>query len=533
MSAELFQQCFKYKLVFNVVLVLSCCVFCQIPETQQQINDNSLTNVENVYDEEFGQNCIVKVWNQVDKDCGIGNQGKRRRHLNIYQGGNGDAVRWPYSVAVQELHGRLDTYPGCYWHYCGGSLIAPNLVLTAAHCLWNKDEDLRHPDKQKGKLLKDLYVAIAPRCRHMKGTQRIPVARYFIPDDFWPGVPGISKEGGDIAILMLESSVSGEVPQIQIASGQSAGVDKIQDSVLTALGWGSIWYGDDELAIRHLRQTNLFYIDANKCNSFLRKSSYSRQSMDSEFEFCCHNESSDTCDGDSGGPIILADQDGNPEKDVLIGISSWGLGQCGVFETQQPGVYTNVSQYEQWIRDIKTLGQLRQAFLQDDSESFLKSSIQNISSNTNALEQLKETILLSEELGTIEGLRRVLVGTDNKNLTTIKSVQEQLVESIDTAKAAAAVSPGLEQQIVPQFNLPPAKPLKLSLTESPASGDVCPEIECEGNVNLCCMLTQTKTDQICIADITPWVFGGSCTFTTDKTDRTYWIGIEYECMCKN
>ena len=52
----------------------------------------------------------------------------------------------------------------------------------------------------------------------------------------------------------------------------------------------------------------------------------------------------DSCDGDSGGPLIC-DIEGSA---VLVGVTSWG-GLCGY--SGHPGVYANVHFFADWIRD--------------------------------------------------------------------------------------------------------------------------------------------------------------------------------------
>lgn len=65
--------------------------------------------------------------------------------------------------------------------------------------------------------------------------------------------------------------------------------------------------------------------------------------------FCAISTSSKSCSGDSGGPLIVADSDGVGY--LLAGIVSFGEDGCdpasGVAE-----VYTRVSQYEDWIREV-------------------------------------------------------------------------------------------------------------------------------------------------------------------------------------
>merc|ERR1711964_25812 len=58
---------------------------------------------------------------------------------------------------------------------------------------------------------------------------------------------------------------------------------------------------------------------------------------------CAASPNKDTCQGDSGGPLTFTPA--GQGKPVLVGITSWGIG-CA---TQQPGVYTKVTHYLDWI----------------------------------------------------------------------------------------------------------------------------------------------------------------------------------------
>jgi hypothetical protein len=71
---------------------------------------------------------------------------------------------------------------------------------------------------------------------------------------------------------------------------------------------------------------------------------YECQSLGGPYKFvidrqiCASAPASDSCDGDSGGPLL--------HKGELYGIVSWGTG-CG--DPSQPGVYTRASSYQEWI----------------------------------------------------------------------------------------------------------------------------------------------------------------------------------------
>ena len=64
-------------------------------------------------------------------------------------------------------------------------------------------------------------------------------------------------------------------------------------------------------------------------------------------QICAGRGETDTCAGDSGGPLLASNPDGSW---TVVGITSFGVG-CGnqIF----PGVYTKVSEYMDWI-DART-----------------------------------------------------------------------------------------------------------------------------------------------------------------------------------
>lgn len=58
----------------------------------------------------------------------------------------------------------------------------------------------------------------------------------------------------------------------------------------------------------------------------------------------------DSCNGDSGGPLMnIESVDGKPPAYYILGVVSFGATICG--STPQPGIYTKISSYIEWILD--------------------------------------------------------------------------------------------------------------------------------------------------------------------------------------
>lgn len=70
--------------------------------------------------------------------------------------------------------------------------------------------------------------------------------------------------------------------------------------------------------------------------------------VDNHDDTASNVEYTDTCFGDSGGPLFHAEiRAPNSTRFTLIGITSWGVGCGGLF----PGVYTRVASFVPWIQD--------------------------------------------------------------------------------------------------------------------------------------------------------------------------------------
>jgi len=180
------------------------------------------------------------------------------------------------------------------WHYCGGSLIAADVVLTAAHC--------------------QVSVLDTAVCGRTDLTMRTGVERAIVDvrnHADWHYV----ASGSDVALLRLESSADID----PIALGEAA------PGAAQALGWGATAEG--AATVKLLRAGD---VTLTSCAAY-------GADIDRTM-ICASAPGVDSCQGDSGGPLT--------QGGALIGLTSWGAG-CA--RPDLPGVYTSVSAVREWI----------------------------------------------------------------------------------------------------------------------------------------------------------------------------------------
>jgi len=203
--------------------------------------------------------------------------------------------------------------------FCGGSIIADNLVLTAAHCT-------------HGLTAGDLMVVVGEHDTTKKSQVKktIAVSKIAPHEEF---VPGVYKN--DIAILVLKEKVqfSKHVGRICMPTRYPAENDYVK-----VMGWGATVFGGGRSDV--LRETRLRVIDTDICRIVYRIDTSSPK------QFCTYSNKKDSCQGDSGGPLVWLDPETNRYSQV--GIVSFGK-ECG---STDPGVNTNVFQYMDWIQKV-------------------------------------------------------------------------------------------------------------------------------------------------------------------------------------
>lgn len=223
-----------------------------------------------------------------------------------------------------------------YYMACGGVLISNRWIATAAHCVYEDDDDDGNATAYDPSYFK-VVLGQSTRYGNTTKAEAAGVDVYDIASVvIHPDYNDDALYDKDIALLELETPYNQPGPAI----ATSDRFDSLESGeMLTVIGYGIVTTDDDaswsEMIPDSLQEVDVPYVPTDEC---IWDSSLTDNMMCAGYTGSDVNI--DSCSGDSGGPLF-ASVDGEL---TLLGLVSWGTVAC----SEKPGVYTKVSNLRDW-----------------------------------------------------------------------------------------------------------------------------------------------------------------------------------------
>lgn len=233
----------------------------------------------------------------------------RRDDTRIINGNEARPHEHPFTVSLEDDQG----------HFCGGSLITRNCVLTAAHCAGGRYRAVlgRHDlDSSKGQV-----ISMRTERPHPQYDE------YSTNNDFM------------LVFLRKPAKINQDVKLVKL--NRDPNTPDVGDTT-TVMGWGDTDIRDNVSKLSDvLMKADVRVMSNSDCEKSSGRvggyyDTYNDQITSSML--CAKANRKDSCQGDSGGPLVHGNQQ--------VGVVSWGIG-CA--SADFPGVYARVSSAHNWI----------------------------------------------------------------------------------------------------------------------------------------------------------------------------------------
>ena len=287
--------------------------------------------------------CGLQLNNTADEMFEVSNYPMKDTGDRIMNGEEVIPDEFPWIVSLQALLSSKSN-EGTWRHQCGGSVVTPNLIVTAAHC--DKIFDIR------ANLARFRVVA---GCHDLRDADDCQVVEFYVDDFFRHEKYSHKRKTNDIAILRLRKSLT-FTHEYRHAVGPVClphRSDVLYQGMAAVGGYGASKNFEATKVMDPVMQVvDLNILSAIDCEkTHLRKNSRGQTvdlGFDPKRQMCAGFKKGikDTCQGDSGGPLMVSVH----HQVIIIGIVSFGPeDECGVED--KPGIYTKVAFFLDWIVD--------------------------------------------------------------------------------------------------------------------------------------------------------------------------------------
>jgi secreted trypsin-like serine protease len=263
--------------------------------------------------------------------------------------------KYPYQV---RLCSSLEDDKG----FCGGSLIAPQWVLTAGHCMYSRRESPK-------RAIEPSEVVIGYGSNDREETTKVEVAEIFVQPKYAAcegDTDCADNAKADVALLKLTAPVA-DAKTVTLADPDTEKTLLVPGTEIVVTGWGAMWdpYDKDVSKLlaafgpagaleekvnfpRKLAEVEVDWVNNASCAAAFNAAG----GKIADTEICAMRQGTrkDSCQGDSGGPAVVPAKDGSGF--VQVGVVSWGRGCGGAL----PGVYSRVAAFSGWIHDTMAQG---------------------------------------------------------------------------------------------------------------------------------------------------------------------------------
>lgn len=227
--------------------------------------------------------------------------------------GGKDAIyrELPFIVSLHDKHDG---------HFCGGSLIKKNWILTAAHCADDTSID-------------SVYIGLHEQA-DTKNVERFSPKKVIVHPKY-----NLRTMEYDFALIQIAEESTFEPISLNTKKIEIPDSDDEQ-IMMTVAGWGILDENSYEIS-NILQKVTVPLVSHEVCN-------IAYEDVITENMICAGymGGGKDSCQSDSGGPLVGKDSNG---QNILVGVVSWGEG-CG--RRGFPGVYGDVTSIADWIKQV-------------------------------------------------------------------------------------------------------------------------------------------------------------------------------------